>query len=162
MPASTAQRDDPAPRLAHETSLLPTKETAMATEYALVLDGARKVFRGSKKRGRWWSVLPGQAPRVVKEVRAINDVSLRIHKGEIYGLLGTNGSGKSTLIRLVSTLLLPDAGAVTVFGRDVVKQEDEVKRMINRVSVEAAFFKKLSPMENLMYAARLYGLEPAH
>jgi ABC-2 type transport system ATP-binding protein len=87
---------------------------------------------------------------------------LRICKGEIYGILGSNGSGKSTLIRLVSTLLLPDAGQITVFGRDVVKQEVEVKRMINRVSVEAAFFKKLSPMENLMYAARLYGVEPAH
>jgi ABC-2 type transport system ATP-binding protein len=87
---------------------------------------------------------------------------LRIRKGEIYGILGSNGSGKSTLIRLVSTLLLPDAGALTVFGRDVVRQEAEVKRMINRVSVEAAFFKKLSPMENLMYAARLYGVDPAH
>ncbi len=134
----------------------------MATEYALVIDGARKVFRSGKRSGRWWSVLPGQAPRTQKEVRAINDISLRIRKGEIYGLLGANGSGKSTLIRLVSTLLLPDAGSVTIFGRDVVKQEDEVKRMINRVSVDAAFFKKLSPMENLLYAARLYGVDPAH
>src|SRR5207237_10351212 len=106
--------------------------------------------------------MPGKAARTVKEIRAVDDVSFRIRKGEIYGILGSNGSGKSTLIRLVSTLLLPDAGALTVFGRDVVKQEAQVKRMINRVSVEAAFFKKLSPMENLMYAARLYGLEPAH
>jgi ABC-2 type transport system ATP-binding protein len=107
-------------------------------------------------------VRPRKAARTVKEICAVDDISLRIYRGEIYGILGSNGSGKSTLIRLVSTLLLPDAGQITVFGRDVVKQEVEVKRMINRVSVEAAFFKKLSPMENLMYAARLYGLDPAH
>ena len=134
----------------------------MAAEYALVVEGARKSFRGARRSGPWWSVIPGKAPRTAREVRAVDDISLRIRKGEIYGILGSNGSGKSTLIRLVSTLLLPDAGALTVFGRDVVKQEAEVKRMINRVSVEAAFFKKLSPMENLMYAARLYGVDAAY
>jgi ABC-2 type transport system ATP-binding protein len=93
-----------------------------------------------------------------KHVRAIDDVSLEVRRGEIFGILGANGSGKSTLIRLVSTLLLPDAGSMRVFGLDVVRNEMEVKRLINRVSVDAAFFKKLSPMENLQYAARLYGL----
>jgi ABC-2 type transport system ATP-binding protein len=82
-----------------------------------------------------------------------------VRRGEIFGVLGPNGTGKSTLIRLISTLLTPDAGAITVFGQDVVKEEPDVKRLINRVSVEASFFKKLSPMENLMYAARLYGLD---
>ena len=134
----------------------------MAAEYALVVEGARKTFRSAQRSGPWWSVRPGKAARTVKEIRAVDDITLRIGKGEIYGILGSNGSGKSTLIRLVSTLLLPDAGTLAVFGRDVVKQEAEVKRMINRVSVDAAFFKKLSPMENLMYAARLYGLEPAY
>ena len=133
----------------------------MAAEYALVVKGARKTFRSTQRSGPWWSVRPRKMAHTMKEVRAVDDVSLRICRGEIYGILVSNGSGKSTLIRLVSTLLLPDAGQITVFGRDVVKQEVEVKRMINRVSVEAAFFKKLSPMENLMYAARLYGLEPA-
>ena len=93
-------------------------------------------------------------------VRAIDDVSLRIERGEIYGVLGANGSGKSTLIRLVSTLLELDAGRVEVFGHDVTRDEMAVKRLINRVSVDAAFFKKLSPAENLSYAARLYGLDP--
>lgn len=89
---------------------------------------------------------------------AVDDVSLTVRRGEIFGVLGANGSGKSTLIRLVSTLLLPDAGSLAVFGIDVVKHELEVKQLINRVSVDAAFFKKLSPMENLLYAGRLYGL----
>jgi len=95
-----------------------------------------------------------------KAVVAINDVSIRIRRGEIYGVLGANGSGKSTLIRLVSTLLTLDTGKVEVFGHDIERDEMAVKRVINRVSVDAAFFKKLSPFENLSYAARLYGMEP--
>ncbi|MEO8625364.1 MAG: ABC transporter ATP-binding protein, partial [Candidatus Limnocylindrales bacterium] len=94
-----------------------------------------------------------------KTVIAVNDVSLRIERGEIYGLLGANGSGKSTFIRLVSTLLTVEHGRVAVFGHDIVHDEMAVKRLINRVSVDAAFFKKLSPNENLMYAARLYGVD---
>jgi ABC-2 type transport system ATP-binding protein len=60
-----------------------------------------------------------------------------------------------------STLLAPDAGEVRVFGLDVTSDELAVKRLINRVSVEASFFKKLSAMENLVYAGRLYGVSPA-
>src|SRR5919106_404255 len=95
--------------------------------------------------------------RKKKTVVAVNDVSLEIERGEIYGLLGANGSGKSTFIRLVSTLLTVEQGRVEVFGHDIVRDEMAVKRLINRVSVDAAFFKKLSPMENLLFAARLYG-----
>ncbi|HEY7968757.1 MAG TPA: ABC transporter ATP-binding protein [Candidatus Limnocylindrales bacterium] len=94
-----------------------------------------------------------------KPVVAIQDVSLRLERGGILGILGANGSGKSTLIRLVSGLLTLDEGRVSVFGYDIERDEMEVKRLINRVSVDAAFFKKLSPMENLLFAARLYGLE---
>ncbi len=94
-----------------------------------------------------------------KPVVAVDDVSLRIGRGEIYGILGANGSGKSTLIRLFSTLLTLDAGRVEVFGHDIEREEMAVKRVINRVSVDAAFFKKLSPHENLTYAARLYGMD---
>src|SRR5690606_41312793 len=82
-----------------------------------------------------------------------------IRRGEIYGILGANGSGKSTFIRLVSTLLTLDEGRIEVLGHDVQRDEMAVKRLINRVSVDAAFFKKLSPHENLAYAARLYGMD---
>lgn len=92
-------------------------------------------------------------------VIAVNHVSFVVQPGEIFGVLGPNGGGKSTLIRLISTLLLPDSGSVQVFGLDVVRQPMQVQRLINRVSVEASFFKKLSPMENLLYGARLYGLQ---
>ena len=96
-----------------------------------------------------------------KPVAAIADVSLRLERGDIVGILGANGSGKSTLIRLVSGLLTLDDGRVEVFGHDIERDEMAVKRLINRVSVDAAFFKKLSPMENLLFAARLYGLDAA-
>lgn len=95
-----------------------------------------------------------------KAVTAVNDVSMSIRRGEIYGVLGANGSGKSTLIRLMSTLLTLDGGRIAVLGHDVERDEMAVKQLINRVSVDAAFFKKLSPHENLAYAARLYGMDP--
>ena len=91
-------------------------------------------------------------------VLAIDNVSLRLEPGTIHGVLGANGSGKSTLIRLISGLLTLDEGRVEVFGLDIERDELAVKRLLNRVSVDAAFFKKLSPMENLLFAARLYGL----
>jgi ABC-2 type transport system ATP-binding protein len=88
---------------------------------------------------------------------ALDQVSLHVESGRITGILGANGSGKSTLIRVLATLLTPDAGSASVFGYDVVSQPDEVRRHINRVSVEASFFKEMSPWENMLYAARLYG-----
>jgi ABC-2 type transport system ATP-binding protein len=94
-----------------------------------------------------------------RSVVAIADVDLRLERGEIHGVLGANGSGKSTLIRLISGLLTLDKGRVEIFGLDLERDEMAVKRLINRVSVDAAFFKKLSPMENLLFAARLYGLD---
>ena len=96
-----------------------------------------------------------------KEIVAVNNVSFEVHQGEIFGVLGPNGSGKSTLIRLMATLLLPDSGDLKIFGHDVVAEPLKVQALINRVSVEASFFKKLSPMENLMYGARLYGMSGA-
>jgi ABC-2 type transport system ATP-binding protein len=119
-----------------------TIETALP---ALLVEGVTKRFHVGRKR---------------RPVTAIADVSLRLERGGTVGILGANGSGKSTLIRLVSGLLTLDEGRVEVFGHDIAREEMAVKRLINRVSVDAAFFKKLSPMENLLFAARLYGIDP--
>jgi len=89
---------------------------------------------------------------------AVDRVSFEVNEGEIFGVLGLTGSGKSTLIRLIATLLLPDKGDIQVFGYDAVKQPLEVQRLINRISVGAGFFKKLSPMENLLYGAHLHDM----
>ena len=91
---------------------------------------------------------------------ALDGVSLTVARGECVAVLGQNGSGKSTLVRVLATLLLHERGQVRVFGHDVAREEQAVRRLVNRVSVEASFFKRLSARENLAYAARFYGLTP--
>jgi ABC-2 type transport system ATP-binding protein len=107
-----------------------------------------------------FAVEVSQLTKTFKRSAALDAVSFTIGRGECVAVLGQNGSGKSTLVRLLSTLLLPDGGSARVFGHDVVREERAVKRLVNRVSVEASFFKKMSARENLAYAARFYGLTP--
>jgi len=126
------------------------------TKDAVVIDGVSKIFK--KSRPLFRRLGKQEENNKKTEVRAVDNVSLTVKRREIVGILGANGSGKSTLIRMLSTLLIPDTGHVSIFGYDVVKDERMVQRIINRVSVEASFFKKLSPMENLLYAARLYNM----
>jgi ABC-2 type transport system ATP-binding protein len=136
------------PTIGHErhTAVLPALEIA----------GALKRFRkDSGPKGQIWK---RHERKPAETTVAVDNISITVPRGEIFGLLGANGSGKSTLIRLVSTLLIPDGGEIRVFGQDVRRDERVVRRMINRVSVEASFFKKLSALENLMYAARLYDM----
>jgi ABC-2 type transport system ATP-binding protein len=106
---------------------------------------------------------PKSAGRVARarRVPALEGVSFTIARGECVAVLGRNGSGKSTLVRLLSTLLLHDGGSARIFGHDVFGNPRAVRRLVNRVSVEASFFKRMSPEENLAYAARFYGMTPA-
>lgn len=127
------------------------------TKDAVVIDGVTKVFKKSRPWLRWRRKEQEKDGKK-REIRAVDDVSITIKRREIVGILGANGSGKSTLIRILSTLLIPDAGYVTIFGYNVEKDARVVQKLINRVSVEASFFKKLSPVENLIYAARLYNM----
>lgn len=90
-------------------------------------------------------------------VVALDHVSFDVQEAEIFGVLGASDSGKTTLIRLLATLLQPDEGELHIFGQDAIRQPRQVQRLVNRVSVEASFFKKLSPVENLLYGARQYG-----
>ena len=80
--------------------------------------------------------------------------------GSVYGLIGANGSGKSTLIRTLSTLVLADAGEVRVFGLDVTSDSMAVRKLINRVSADPSFFGQMTPLENLQFFGRVYGLPP--
>jgi ABC-2 type transport system ATP-binding protein len=95
-----------------------------------------------------------------RRVNALRNVTFTMERGECVAILGPNGSGKSTLIRLLATLLLHDGGSARVFGHDVFADPRAVRRLVNRVSVEASFFKKMSSSENLSYAARFYGMTP--
>jgi len=88
----------------------------------------------------------------------VDGVSFEVRRGEIYGVIGANGSGKSTLVRMVSTLLLPDAGDVRIFGLDAVRKPGKVRGYINRVSADPSFFKNMSTYENLLFFSRIYGM----
>ncbi len=102
----------------------------------------------------------GAFRRKRRRMPALKDVTFTIARGECVAILGQNGSGKSTLVRLLSTLLIDDGGEARIFGHDIVKDASTIRRLVNRVSVEASFFKKMSAAENLSYAARFYGMMP--
>jgi ABC-2 type transport system ATP-binding protein len=120
---------------------------------AIAVENLRKeFFRNDRRTG---------LRRRRKRVAALDGISFEVGRGETVAILGQNGSGKSTLIRLLSTLLLDNGGSARVFGHNVATETRAVRRLINRVSVEASFFKKMSATENLSYAARFYGMPPS-
>jgi ABC-2 type transport system ATP-binding protein len=119
---------------------------------AVEVSNLRKEFRRRDRRA-------GRFAR--RRLPALQDVSFAIARGECVAILGQNGSGKSTLVRLLSTLLINDGGDARIFGHDAFRESREIRRLVNRVSVEASFFKKMSAAENLSYAARFYGMSPS-
>jgi len=128
----------------------------MAIQPATQMNSPAIEMRGISKRFRRTGArLPWQKP--VSDKVALAALDLTVATGAITGVIGPNGSGKSTLIRILATLTVPDSGTARVFGCDVVEDAAQVRRFINRVSVEAAFFKEMSPWENMLYTARLYG-----
>ncbi len=89
---------------------------------------------------------------------ALEDLDISLESGEIFGLLGPNGAGKTTAISLMSSLLAPDSGTVTVCGMDMFTQSRAVRKLIGLVPQDIALYPSLSARENLMYFGRLYGL----
>ena len=122
--------------------------------HAVEVADLRKSFKRKADR----KTRRGLSSAARRTVAAIDGVSFTMARGETVAVLGQNGSGKSTLVRILSTLLLHDGGIARVFGHDVLREAHAVQRLVNRVSVEASFFKKMSAAENLSYAARFYGL----
>jgi ABC-2 type transport system ATP-binding protein len=87
-------------------------------------------------------------------IQALNDVSFSIKEGEVFGLIGPNGAGKTTTLRIISTLIVPTGGSVTVFGFDVVSQPEKVRRILSYLPEESGAYRNLSGYEYLEFMAK--------
>ena len=87
-------------------------------------------------------------------IQALNNVTFNIKEGEVYGLIGPNGAGKTTTLRIISTLILPTTGTATVFGVDVVRQPDQVRKILSYLPEEAGVYRNLSGYEYLQFMAK--------
>ena len=101
---------------------------------------------------------PGQA---FGETRAVDGVDLAVPRGAVYGVLGPNGAGKTTTIRMLATLLRPDAGSARVLGHDVVKDADAVRGLVSLTGQLASVDEDLTGRENLLFLGRLLGFRSA-
>src|SRR5271167_3526922 len=86
----------------------------------------------------------------------VNDVSMRVRRGEIFGFLGPNGSGKTTTIRMMCGLLKPDSGSGTCLGYDILRESGDIKRNVGYMTQRFSFWDDLSIRENLDFVARIY------
>jgi len=112
--------------------------SATASEWAIEAHGLQKCFGGHP---------------------AVNGVDLLVRSGTIYGVLGPNGAGKTTTIRMLATLLKPDAGTARIFGFDTVKQPHFVRQLISVTGQYATVDESLTAYENLIIFSRLLGLK---
>src|SRR4029079_7648367 len=128
---------------------------------AILTDGLTRTYRKPRKR-RWWWAAKKDETRDGRDFVALDQVSLEVRPGELFGLLGPNGAGKTTLIKILTTLLAPSAGTAQVDGLDVVSQADEIRPRINMVSGgESSGYGILNVRENLWLFARIYGVPTA-
>ena len=107
------------------------------------------------------SILAIEASGLVKnfgEVRAVDGVDLAVRRGSVYGVLGPNGAGKTTTIRMLATLLRPDAGSARVLGHDIVAEDHEVRSRVTLTGQLASVDEDLTGRENLILLGRLLGL----
>ncbi|SFS57494.1 ATP-binding cassette domain-containing protein [Paenibacillus sp. BC26] len=105
-----------------------------------------------------WAVEARGLVKTFGDNRAVDGVDLKVRTGSIYGVLGPNGAGKTTTIRMLATLLRPDAGSARIFGHDVVKESQIVRQLIGVTGQYASVDESLSATENLIIFSRLLGL----
>ncbi|SDC55753.1 ABC-2 type transport system ATP-binding protein [Pelagirhabdus alkalitolerans] len=104
-----------------------------------------------------WAIETTDLVKHFGDNRAVDGVNLKVKKGSIYGVLGPNGAGKTTAIRMLTTLLKPDAGTANVLGFDVIKDANQVKQRISLTGQFASLDEDLSGLENMVMIGRLLG-----
>lgn len=118
---------------------------------AIEIDRLRRVYH----------ITVGVLRRTKKEVVAVDEISLSVASGELFGLLGPNGAGKTTTVKVLATLLIPTAGSVHIQGYDIVKDADEVRKRIGFIfGGERGLYWRLSGIDNLRYFGSLYHVAP--
>jgi len=116
----------------------------------IVCKDLTRVYESSKRK---WVF----GEKTIKSVTAVDNLNLKVEEGELFGLLGPNGAGKTTTVKMLCTLLLPTSGYATVRGLDVVKNANQVRRIVNMVAGgERMIYYRLTGRENLEYFAELY------
>ena len=115
-------------------------------EYPIIAEDLRKTFRSTRRSGQ-------------PDKTAVDGISFKVRKGEIFGLLGPNGAGKTTTIKMLSTLLIPDGGTVRILGMDGINDVKKVRERINLVSGgERGLYYRLTGRQNLRFFASLYDI----
>ena len=113
----------------------------MSNVYCVNMDKVIEVSHVSKHYGK---------------VEALHDVSFSVHKGEVFGLIGPDGAGKTTLFRILATLLLPEAGRVSVDGYDVIASMKDIRKCVGYMPGRFSLYQDLSVEENLKFFATLF------
>lgn len=129
----------------------------------------RETAPGVTRQGRRYNPRPVEmvvADNLVKsfpvaggQKRAVDGLSFRVARGEIFGLLGPNGAGKTTTLRMLSGMILPTSGSARLAGYDVATQPFEVKRVLGFLTANTGLYLRLTPRELLQYFAELHGMD---
>ncbi len=124
---------------------------------AIIVKNLSKFFEVSRK-AKMHSKSKSNGDNSGKEFKAVDNISFKVKKGEIFGFLGPNGAGKTTTIRMLTGVLKPTIGSITIFGKDSRTESLHIKQLIGNVPEEASVYTDLSGWHNLLLIGELYGL----
>ena len=129
----------------------------LSKHFSLSKRGRKGMRGGMKGSMKGMKGMKGQLSRTGK-IRAVDNISFEVKKGEIFGYLGPNGAGKTTTIRMLTGVLKPTQGNITIFGENIWKHQIKVKQVMGHVPEEANVYMDLTGLQNLTFIGELYGI----